>query len=128
MQNLEVMGQKALNFNQAGYNCAQAVACAFSEQTGLEEKTLFKLAEGLGGGMGCYEGPCGALSGAILVLSYRLSGYKTKEATYKVVGELYTKFVQKFGSSVCKGLKEQELCSECIEFASNLAAQIFSAK
>ena len=28
-----------------GYNCAQAVACTYSDLVGLDEKTIFKLTE-----------------------------------------------------------------------------------
>ena len=47
------------------FNCAQAVACAFAEEVGVDEKVLFTAAEGFGLGMGGTEGTCGALSGAI---------------------------------------------------------------
>ena len=58
---------RALELNQGGYNCAQSVLCAFSDLTGLEEKTALAIAAGLGGGLRSGE-VCGAVSGAVLVL------------------------------------------------------------
>ncbi len=52
----------------AHYNCAQAVACVFSRETGLDDDTLRKLGAGFGLGMGCMEATCGALCGAQMVL------------------------------------------------------------
>ena len=50
-----------------GYNCAQAVAIAFSEEMGMDETELAKLASSFGGGMGKMREVCGAVSGALLV-------------------------------------------------------------
>lgn len=35
--------EKALELHAKGYNCAQAVACAFSDQVDMDEDQLFKL-------------------------------------------------------------------------------------
>lgn len=35
-----------------GYNCAQAVVCAYCDSFGLDRDTAFKMAEGFGLGMG----------------------------------------------------------------------------
>ena len=49
-----------------GYNCAQAVACAFAEEAGADEAMIFRMAEGFGSGMGTMQGVCGALVGAVM--------------------------------------------------------------
>lgn len=41
------------------FNCAQAVACAFAEEIGVDEKVLFTATEGFGLGMGGMEGAVG---------------------------------------------------------------------
>lgn len=115
MQREEDIVTRVMGLRERGFNCAQTVACAFAKETNLEEGLLFRLSEGFGGGMGGYEGTCGALSGAILVLSYLNSGDNTKLKTYEIVKELFDKFEEHFGSTICKGLKESELCGECIE-------------
>ena len=50
-----------------GYNCAQAVACAFADECGIEEKTLRKLSSSFGGGMARLREVCGCVSGMFLV-------------------------------------------------------------
>ena len=50
-----------------GYNCAQAVVCAFAEECQLGEKTLFKISSSFGGGMGRLREVCGCVSGMFMV-------------------------------------------------------------
>ena len=40
--------EKAIELHDRGCNCAQAVACAFAEEIGVPEETLFAAAEGFG--------------------------------------------------------------------------------
>ena len=44
--------EKAAELFMQGYNCAQAVAVAFCDVTGLEEKFTAKTVSGFGGGFG----------------------------------------------------------------------------
>ena len=60
--------KEAAERHERGYNCAQAVACCYSEEMGIDEQTVFELTEGFGLGMGGMEGTCGAVSGAVAVL------------------------------------------------------------
>lgn len=107
------------------YNCAQAVTCAFSEEIGVDEATLFKACEGFGLGMGCMECTCGALSGAITLAGFKnsdgnISNPGTKADTYRLAKELVESFKSKTGSTICKELKGIETgkvlhsCPECI--------------
>ena len=117
MKRDEDIVKRVSKFREEGLNCAQTVACALAEETALDEGLLFRLSEGFGGGMGGHQGTCGALSGAILILSYLNSGENTKLKTYAIVKELFEKFEEHFGTTICEGLKEKELCGECIEVA-----------
>ena len=36
---------KAVENHRKGYNCAQAVACAFADRLGIDEKEIFKTME-----------------------------------------------------------------------------------
>lgn len=107
------------------YNCAQAVACAFSKEIGVEEEVLFKACEGFGLGMGCMECTCGALSGAIMLAGFKNSDGNiidpaTKAATYKLSKQLVERFTEKTGATICKDLKGVETgkvlrsCPDCI--------------
>ena len=54
----------AIALHDKGYNCCQAVVCAFKDELGIDEEILFKAGEGFGFGMGSSHGTCGAVSGA----------------------------------------------------------------
>ena len=100
-------GIKAAELFLEGYNCAQAVAVAFCDVTGLEEKTTARMVSGFGGGMGRLREVCGAVSGMFFVLG-QLYGYDTpgddvsKKALYTDVQDLAAKFRQEVGSIVCR--------------------------
>ena len=107
------------------FNCCQAVACAFSEEIGVDEQILFTAGEGFGLGMGGTEGTCGALSGAIMLGGFKNSDRNienpgTKAETYKLSKEMVSRFKAKTGGTICKDLKGLETgtplcsCPDCI--------------
>ena len=89
-----------------GYNCAQAVLCAFSDVTGYDMETSARMASSFGGGMGRLRQTCGAVSGAALVLGI-VKGYddpadnEAKKQHYALVREFAEKFKEKNGSINC---------------------------
>ena len=88
--------KKALENHDKGYNCAQAVACAFADRMGKDEKEVFEIMEAFGFGMGTM-GTCGAVSAMAAVVGMAesdgaLDGPKTKKASYKAMKELTNKF------------------------------------
>ena len=72
-------GMKAAELFYKGYNCSQAVAVAFCDVTGLDEKMTAKMVSGFGGGVGRLREVCGAVSGMVFVLSC-LYGYDVTDA------------------------------------------------
>ena len=122
---MESKVKEAVQRKMCGYNCAQAVACTFCKEFGVDEKEMFKIAEGFGLGMGMME-MCGALSGMMMVIGLANSvgdldkGAPTKGATYKQVKEQVMKFKEKNGSYLCRELKGVETgkvlcsCPQCI--------------
>lgn len=100
--------QAEKNFRE-GYNCAQAVALAFSDLIDMDKEALLRTASGFGGGMGRLRETCGALTGAFLVLGY-LKGYPTPETGdvkmnfYARVQSVGRAFEEKAGSMVCREL------------------------
>ncbi len=90
-----------------GYNCAQAVAMAFSDVTGLEPAYSARLVSSFGGGMGRMREVCGAVSGMLMVAGL-LYGYDTpddntaKKAHYTLVQRLAGEFREEAGSIVCR--------------------------
>ena len=72
--------ERAVELFVEGYNCAQAVAAAFGDLTGLDKKTAARMASCFGGGMGRMREVCGAVSG-MLVVAGVLYGYDDPKAT-----------------------------------------------
>ncbi len=92
-----------------GYNCSQAVFCAFCDVTGLEIDAAARMASSFGGGLGRLREVCGTVSGAALVLGM-VKGYAdpkdyaAKKAHYALVQEFARRFREKNGSIVCREL------------------------
>ena len=111
----------------AHYNCCQAVACVFSDETGVDEETLKRLGAGFGLGMGTMEATCGALCGAQMVQG--LMKYRGKPIR-KDTAELYKAFTEKCGASLCRELKGvgtgKVLCScdDCVRNAVKILEEI----
>ncbi len=90
-----------------GYNCAQSVAVAFCDVTGLKQDQAARLASSFGGGMGRMREVCGAVSGMLLVAGL-LYGYETpgddvsKKEHYTLVQHLAGQFREQTGSIVCR--------------------------
>ena len=98
---------KAAQLFTEGYNCAQAVAVAYSDLIGLTPEFTAKMASSFGGGMGRMREVCGAVSGMLLVAGI-LYGYnstdddETKKAHYSLVQELAGQFRERNGSIICR--------------------------
>jgi len=130
--------EKARSLNESGYNCAQAVACAFLDQVAIDEKTLFAIMEGFGGGMGGRNGTCGAVSGAVALTSLLSSkgdvASGTKAATYALGESIVADFLLQNKSLVCKDLRGLETgvvlrsCPLCIEDAVRLTMKAICRK
>lgn len=90
-----------------GFNCAQAVAVAFTDVTGMDKQEVARLAAPFGGGMGRMREVCGAVSGMLMVLGI-LYGYDNSDADskkkelYKQVQELAEQFREENGSIICR--------------------------
>ena len=90
----------------SGSNCAQSVLLSFAEDFGYSKELALKVSAGFGGGMGKEQGPCGAVTGAIMVLGI-LEGEKAsdndqlKTQTYNSVKEFLKEFTDDFQTTNC---------------------------
>ena len=117
--------QKAIENHKKGYNCAQAVVCAFADKTSFTEDELFRLSEAFGGGMGGTGGVCGAVSAMVLLAGLKNSlgidnlPETNKKTSYMSAAELMKKFEDMNTSTICARIKGEGLrsCDGCIEDA-----------
>lgn len=90
-----------------GYNCAQAVAVAFRDVTGLSEEFSARMAVSFGGGLGRLREVCGAVSGMALVAGLLYGSpdpndAAAKRAHYQRVQLLAQRFREQAGSIICR--------------------------
>ena len=124
---------KAEQLHNSGYNCAQSVALAFEDLTGLDTKILENVSAPFGGGVGRSQEVCGTISGMVMVLSlirnYDCSDPRQKMALYNEEQILIMRFKEKHESIVCrelltlaktKGFKHS--CGELIKDAVDILA------
>ena len=127
---MESRVQKAVDLREKhGYNCAQAILCAYADLFGMDEQTAYRIAEAFGTGMGGMGDTCGAVSAAFMLLGMKSKngiGDKAGRAElYKDVRELAAAFKAEAGSTICRELKGQTglpvyPCAKCIETAAKL--------
>ena len=97
--------KKALQFFQAGDNCAQSVFKAYCDLAGLTQEQAALVAVGFGGGIGRLRQNCGAFSAAIMLCgalhgengadaSQRTEVYARAQATHR-------RFVEEMGTINC---------------------------
>ena len=121
---MEERQERAVALHEKGYNCAQAVVCAYCDLFGLEEETAYKMAEVFGLGMGMME-VCGALTGGFMLAGVKCSAGTdapgtTKGQTYRQTRAMGEAFAAKNGTMLCRELKGVSTgkvlrpCPDCI--------------
>lgn len=146
---IKAYGDRAKALFEEGYNCAQSVVLAFSEEMGMDKDTVARLSSSFGGGLGRLREVCGCVSGMAIVCG-ALEGYASpnaKEAKaehYARVQSLAGAFKERNGSYICRELLsglnvdnapvpeertkayyEKRPCSELVACAAELLAEHF---
>lgn len=126
----------ARSLHAKNYNCAQSVSCALAPRMGIDEDVCFRLAEGLGGGLGTHTETCGALLGGAMVLGLARSNGcadpTSKGETYKLVTKLVNRFRTLYGTNCCQEIRAQdatgvnpmEVCKDAVAEAAKMTADI----
>ncbi len=131
--------EKTIEKRNQGYTCAQAVACTYCDLVGVDEKTMFRITEGLGVGMGNMEGTCGAVTAACVLAGLKNSTGNlikpdSKGATLKVSREIMDSFKGRNTTVTCKELKGLETgkvlrsCPDCIRDAAEFVEKLVFAE
>ena len=100
--------ERAKEYFLQGYACSQAVALAFSDITGVDEKLISKIMLPFGGGVGRLRLTCGAVSGMAaaygLIASKGGNDPQNKKDTYADIQKLCSQFSAENGSLICAEL------------------------
>lgn len=98
--------EQAAELFAGGYNCAQAVAVAFSDLTGFSKEQSAKMLAAFGGGFGRLREVCGAVSGMTFVYGclygYEAPNPEAQMKVYETEQALAAQFKEKAGSIVCR--------------------------
>ena len=132
--------EKAASLFKQKYNCAQAILAAYGPDYGLDETLALKLSSVYGGGIARTGGMCGAVSGALMVLSLRYCDAKPKGMLEKPVHKkarlLLKRFQQEAGSHNCNAMRgfdpargkyvrgKNEQCPGFVELACRLLEEL----
>lgn len=129
----------AVQLHKKGFNCCQSVVCAFAEELGFEEATLFRASEGFGLGMGNMKNTCGSVCGMNLCLGLLNSAgdieapLTTKQATMGLAAQNTDRFLAEHGSVICEELKGRTglpvvPCDVCIADAVRYVEEAIAAQ
>lgn len=116
--------------HKKGYNCAQAVACAYCDIFGVDEKEAFRAVESFGRGMGIMS-TCGAVSAMAYLVGLKvsdanLSNPKSKLDCYSAIQTMTDDFKKKNQTIICRELKGLDTgvvlrsCSGCMADAAEI--------
>ena len=134
-----------------GFLCSQAVLATYGPEHGLNRDLALKLGTGFGGGMGRQGQICGAVTGGVMVIglikgAISAEDIASREKTYTYVKELFNRFYEQNGSTLCRELlncdlgnpeeyqraKEQKLfqtlCPEYVKNAIDILDDILNIK
>lgn len=105
---------KAIQTFKSGYNCAQAVLSAYTEELNFDENYAFQISSGFGGGMGRLQLTCGAVTGAFMVFGiYNSQKYtdkiEIKNNCYSMIQLFSEKFKSIHNTISCKSLLNIDL-------------------
>jgi len=109
-----------------GYSCAQALLSVYGPVFGLDETMALKIASPLGGGFSRTDGPCGAATGAILVLGC-VHGHtgpgddEGKDRIRDLTQEFLSRYALRKGSTMCTDILGHNLSVP--EVADRVAAE-----
>jgi C_GCAxxG_C_C family probable redox protein len=107
---MENKTENAISSFKAGYNCAQSVVLAFSDELGFDENQALSMSVGFGGGMGRLQEKCGAVTGAFMVIGlYSSQKYEDNLSRKNLSYAMIQQFDQRF-----KLLHQTTQCSELL--------------
>jgi C_GCAxxG_C_C family probable redox protein len=100
--------ERAVMLYKSGYNCAQAVAIAYSDVLGMSEDKAGAIFSGFGGGFGGQHEVCGAVSAMTAVLGALLDvkdgDAEGKKKIYSRVQNACKDFKKEHESIICRTL------------------------
>lgn len=126
---MEKRADAGVEYKHNGCNCCQAVLMAYSDILDTNKEVLMNLGSGFGLGMGCMEGTCGALCGAVAA-----AGLLKNDNPRMASKQILANFKEKCGGTICKDLKGIETgkmlcsCDDCVRNGIIALAEVLPEK
>jgi C_GCAxxG_C_C family probable redox protein len=119
--------ERAVVYFEQGYNCAQATAAAFADESGLDLQATLKAMAGFGAGMGGLRGTCGAVSAMVFLAGAVAGNYAptdkvAKKALYDRVKKMVGEFSEVHGTTICHDLLRSASCAPAPDPSDRTAA------
>jgi C_GCAxxG_C_C family probable redox protein len=127
----EEIGDQAKIYFENGYHCAESITASVLEGLGEDAHSAIAHATAFGGGFGkTFEGPCGALSGSLIVIG-QLNARKEQGESWDDSAELgariFNKFIEVQKTMHCKTLRDkfgEEQPQECARLVKQTAVEL----
>jgi C_GCAxxG_C_C family probable redox protein len=108
--------KKTLDLHRnGGLTCSQALLTVYGETYGIDLEKAMLLGRPLAGGIGGQGETCGYIAAAILILAYAYNDKdeaKARKNTHPVVMNLFRRFKERHGTTMCKELLGADISSE----------------
>ena len=99
---------RATELFKNGWTCSQSIVAAYGEDVGLDCETALCLGRGFSGGISRLGRTCGAISGAVMILSFKgrdaPDEARNRAEVYTAVNEFVKRFEARCGGFDCKDL------------------------
>ncbi len=103
----KMTAEKAANYFDDGYCCAEAVFLAIAESLNIQSDLVPKLATGFCAGIGRTGSICGAVSGGILAINLKTGRNEpgiSRDENCRLIKHLLKTFSEEFGFNDCEQL------------------------
>ena len=122
--------EKALEYFDNKFNCAQSVLSAFADELGLTEDESLRVACAFGGGIGRQQLTCGAVTGAAMALGLKFGKGKYDDDDKKLQTSnntviLFEEFAKLNGSTSCRSLLDNLDMRDEAEYKVIVAKNLF---
>jgi len=110
--------EQVVNTYAQGFNCAQSVLSVFSEEFGISKTSALKIGSAFGGGYAQQGKICGAITGALMVLSLKYPRLdpeidEQKERINNLSADFISEFQQRNSNfTYCRDLLECDVSTE----------------
>jgi C_GCAxxG_C_C family probable redox protein len=129
---IEKISVQAKNYFENGYHCAESIAASVLEGLGEDASWAIAHATAFGGGFGrTFEGPCGALSGSLIVIGH-LHARKGRGESWDDAAQLgaiiQSRFMDQYETIHCRTLRErfgpEDQEKECADIVERMTADL----